>query len=74
MAWVIVTGGLETIKAGAEVAVTQASIRIPYKPMVTPSMRVIAGVTVFEITAVNHDEGGRKFTDLVCKAIFGAKP
>lgn len=72
MAWVIVTGGLETIRAGAEVAIAQASIRIPYKPAVTALMRVKVGSTHYEITAVVHDEGGRQHTDLVCKAVSGA--
>ena len=72
MAWVIVMGGLETIRAGAEVAITQASVRIPYKPGVTALMRVKVGSTHYEITEVIHDEGGRQHTDLVCKAVTGA--
>jgi SPP1 family predicted phage head-tail adaptor len=61
--------GLETIKGGAEAAVSKASIRIGYRTNVTPDMRVELGSTVFRIVSVQPDEARRDHVDLVVEAI-----
>jgi SPP1 family predicted phage head-tail adaptor len=61
--------GMETIKAGAEMAVAKASIRIRFRSDVTAAMRVSIGETVFQIKAVMPDEAGRQFVDLACEVL-----
>lgn len=61
--------GVESIKAGAQTAVAQASVRLRYRTDVTTAMRVVHGATVYEITAVLPDEERRDHVDLACKAI-----
>jgi SPP1 family predicted phage head-tail adaptor len=61
--------GMETIKAGAETAVVNASIRIRYRSDVTAAMRVSIGETVFQIKAVMPDEAGRQFVDLAVEVL-----
>lgn len=58
--------GLETMRADAPVAVARASIRIRYRPDVVASMRVLYGVTVFDIQSVLPDPTGRHYIDLAC--------
>jgi SPP1 family predicted phage head-tail adaptor len=61
--------GIETIKAGAETAVSKASIRIAYRTNLTTADRAYLGTTEFRITAVLPDEAGKKHTDVTCEAI-----
>lgn len=58
--------GLEAIKAGADVSVVRASIRIRYKTGLTAGMRVVQGATVYDVQAVMQDVSGKRYTDLVC--------
>jgi len=57
--------GLETIRAGAETAIVKASARIRWRPGLDSSMRVLAGGSVFQITAVLPDLSRRQYIDLV---------
>jgi SPP1 family predicted phage head-tail adaptor len=61
------TGGLETIKGGAVTSIVKKSIRIRYRTNVTAGMRVVHGVTIYNILAVVPDERGRVYTDLICE-------
>ena len=61
--------GAETIKAGAQVSTTQASIRIRRRTDVTAAMRVVLGSTVFQIKSVLPDEQERERLDLVCEVV-----
>jgi SPP1 family predicted phage head-tail adaptor len=61
--------GLESIRAGAEMSVVKASVRIRYNPAVTTAMRVVYGTTKYQIHAVLHDIGRKEYTDLVCEVI-----
>ena len=61
--------GVETIKADAETAVAQASIRIAYRTNLTTADRAYLGDTEFKITAVLPDEALKRHTDVTCKAI-----
>lgn len=64
-----VLGGLETIKAGADTALTKASIRIRYRTGIDTSMRVVHGAKVYDITAILPDMKSKQYIDLVCEAI-----
>lgn len=60
--------GLETVKAGVDVSVVKASIRIRYRDDVTAGMRVVYQNTVFDIRAVLPDIAGRVYCDLACES------
>ena len=60
--------GLETVLAGQESPLLPASIRIRYRPGVTPAQRVRLDDTVYDIRAVLPDPSGRVYLDLVCEA------
>jgi SPP1 family predicted phage head-tail adaptor len=59
--------GLEAVKAGGEVAVARASIRIRYRPGVVPAMRATVGDIVYDIKAVLPDPTGRRHLDLLAE-------
>lgn len=61
--------GVETIKAGAEMSIAKASIRVRYRTDLDASMRVRFGATTFKVNAVLPDEAGRWHTDLVCEVV-----
>lgn len=61
--------GMESVKAGADVSVVKASIRIRSRTDVTNGMRVLVGAVVYEIEAVPPGSARQEFTDLVCKVI-----
>lgn len=61
--------GIEAIRAGSPVSVVQASIRIRYRQGVTAGMRVVHGDTTYNITAVQPDESGRQFLDLIAEVV-----
>ncbi len=56
--------GLESIKADATTATTQASARIRLREDLDTTMRVIVRSSVYAIVAVLPDENGLKFVDL----------
>ena len=66
---ILMTSGLESIKAGAPVSVVQASIRVRYRAGITAGMRVVHNLQAFNITAVLPDVGGREYVDLVCELV-----
>ena len=61
--------GREAIKADRDVSVVQASIRIRKRADITSAMRVVHGVTTYEIKAVLQDEQRRDHVDLVCEIV-----
>jgi len=61
--------GVESIKAGADVSVSKASIRIRYRQDITPAMRVLYGTTVYQINAVLPDAAGREYVDLLSEVV-----
>lgn len=63
--------GLETIKAGAETAIVNASIRVRYRTDIAANMRVYEGADVYEIKAVLPDKVKKAYVDLACKQING---
>jgi head-tail adaptor len=58
--------GVETLKSGAVMATTKASIRIRPR-VVTTAMRAVVGVTEFNIINVLPDEQNKDFIDLACE-------
>ena len=64
------TGGLETIKAGADTSVLKASIRVRAGIAFNASQRLVADDgAVFEIQAVLPDRATRQHVDLVCEVV-----
>lgn len=61
--------GVESIKAGGTVSAVQASMRIRYRADVHAGMRVMHGLTVYEIRAVLPDVARREYVDLVCQVV-----
>lgn len=66
--------GIGSIKAGTDVSLVRASIRIRFREDIRSDMRVVAGGAVFDIKAVLPDLVSREYVDLVCQSIPGAKP
>lgn len=62
--------GSESIKAGADVSIVRASIRIRSIPGIDAGMRVVHGAQVFDIEAVLPGSD-RVHIDLVCKLTQG---
>lgn len=60
--------GLSAIKAGADVSIRKASIRIRHRTGLDAGMRVLFDGKTFDIQAVLPD-GKRLFVDLVCEAV-----
>lgn len=60
--------GTESIKAGADVSVVSASIRIRWRQDVTAGMRVVAGAAVYDIEAVLPG-ARREYVDLQAKRV-----
>ena len=65
------SSGVEAIKADAVSTNVRASIRVRYRTDLTAAMRVVAGLTTYNIVAVLPDVGGKEYTDLVCEVING---
>ncbi|MNL02962.1 Phage head-tail joining protein [compost metagenome] len=63
------TSGLSAIKAGAELAIVKASVRIRYRRDVAAGMRVRHGADFYLIEAVLPDEMGRDHVDLACRLL-----
>lgn len=63
--------GVETLRAGGEVSVVRASIRIRVDASITSAMRAVdeADGTVFEIKAVLPDKLSRAYTHLVAEVV-----
>lgn len=61
--------GSEAIKAGADVSIVQASIRIRRRTDITAAMRVVHGATIYQIQSVLPDEQDRERLDLVCQVV-----
>lgn len=61
--------GLESIKAGAQVSVVQASIRIRYRSGLNAGLRVVHGLAAYEILAVQPDVARREYVDLICQVV-----
>lgn len=66
-------GGLASIKAGGDVSLVRASIRIRRRSDVTAGMRALHTVrgitTVYEIDVVPPPVSGDAHTDLICKVV-----
>lgn len=60
--------GLGAIKAGAEVSIVRASIRIRRRADVLAGMRVLFGAAVYDIEAVLPGQT-RDYLDLACKKV-----
>lgn len=63
------TSGLSAIKAGAELAIVKASVRIRFRRDVTPGMRVQHGSDHYLVEAVLPDEMRREHVDMVCRLL-----
>lgn len=59
--------GVEAAKAGAEVALARASIRIRWREGVTTAMRVLVGGVAYNIRFILPDVARREYLDLVCE-------
>ena len=60
--------GSESIRAGADVSIVRASIRIRFRSDITAGMRVLYGGQVFDIEAVLPG-ADRTYVDLVCRVL-----
>ena len=60
--------GSESIRAGADVSIVRASIRIRFRSDITAGMRVLYSGQVFDIEAP-LPSADRKHVDLVCKLL-----
>lgn len=60
--------GTESIKAGADVSVVQASIRIRWRQDITAGMRVLHGAAVYDVEAVLPG-ARREYVDLQAKRV-----
>lgn len=60
--------GSESIKAGADVSIVRASVRIRWRTGVDAGMRVLHGGQVFDVEAV-LPSADRKHIDLVCRLL-----
>lgn len=63
--------GTETIKADALAPVTRTSIRIRYITGVTAGMRVLAGVSTYEIRHIMPDIKNSRYVDMACEVVNG---
>lgn len=61
--------GLETMKADAPASVVQASIRIRWRTDIDATMRVLVGLSAYQVRAVLPDMVGRDHVDLVCEIV-----
>lgn len=61
--------GVETAKAGTEVSLAKASIRIRYRTDITEVMRVEYYGLTYQIHSVLRDEAKRDYVDLVCEVV-----
>lgn len=68
-AHILHSSGLETIKAGAEMSVVRASIRVRYTRQISAGMRVVADSFTYNVVAVLPDLGGKQYTDLTCEIV-----
>lgn len=60
--------GTESIKAGADVSVVRASIRIRHRSGIDAGMRIVAGAAVYDIEAVLPGQR-REWLDLAAKMV-----
>jgi SPP1 family predicted phage head-tail adaptor len=63
------TSGMSAIKAGAELAIVKASVRLRFRRDVTAGMRVQHGSDYYVVEAVLPDEMRREHVDLVCRLL-----
>lgn len=61
--------GVESIKAGAEVSVVRASIKINRRAGVTHGWQAVHAGTVYDIEAVLPDEVDRQYMFLTCRMV-----
>ena len=61
-------GGLETLRAGAQVSVLRASIRTWYRADVNETMRVGHNGRIYDIKSPPLRNADRRFMDLVCES------
>jgi SPP1 family predicted phage head-tail adaptor len=56
-------------EVGVPISTVRVSWRINYSPNagITEGMRVNARGVLYDIRSIRHDEGERKFTDLICE-------
>lgn len=62
-------GGIEALKAGADVAILRASIRIRHRIGLVAGMRVTHEGKYYNIKAVLPD-GRRQYVDLICDEVW----
>lgn len=62
-------GGLETVKADADVSVVKASIRIRHRTGIDAGMQVVHGADIYDIKAVLPDSASKRHLDLVCELV-----
>lgn len=67
------TSGMQAIKAGAEIPVVRASIRIRFRRDVAAGMRVQHGKDAYAVEAVLPDEESRSHVDLVARQLTPAE-
>lgn len=60
--------GIETLKAGAEISIARASLRMRYRKDITAAMTVTVDETIFQIKAVLPDSR-RVYVDLACEVV-----
>ena len=68
-AHILHSSGIEMVKAGAEMSIVRASIRVRYTRQITAGMRVVADGFTYNVTAVLPDMEGKQYTDLTCEIV-----
>lgn len=61
--------GVEQIKAGADMSIVKASIRVNYRANLNAGMRAVHNGKVYDIEAVLPDETDRQYMFLVCEVV-----
>lgn len=61
--------GVAAIKAGGEVSLVKAAVRIRRRDDITAGMRVVTSAATYNIEAVPPPAARQDYTDLVCKVV-----
>jgi len=62
-------GGLETLRAGAEISMLRASIRTWFRADVDETMRVVHNGRAYDIKSPPLRNADHRFMDLVCESL-----
>lgn len=69
--WIKTTSGFEMVKSERVTETVKASIRARYlvAKIANAGMRVVSGGVTYNVEAMQPDESGREYVDLVCEVV-----